>query len=447
MRRVRDERAGGPKSGKETDAAKSDFIAAARRAAQAAAAEAEILKRQSDSAGLARGGRLAEMLRARRKSILMAVGAIMIALAGIQASKFFTAEPVPQVATAESYASPEPAIAAPAVEPAAETAYGPVTTASVAATAAPAEAAQTAPATSFDPDGEEMAGPAATSQTVAPPPVSVPALREAAANGDAVALWTIGSRLAESGGKPGDAAAAAKWFEAAADLGLAPAQYRIGSIYEKGAGVERNPTVAKTWYQLAADAGNAGAMHNLAVLYAMGAAGATDNELAVRWFTAAAEHGVKDSQFNLGILAAKGVGTSQDLEASYKWFAIVAKSGDKDAAAKRDEVAATLKPDALARARATAELWKAKPLDPKANTVETPAAWKAAPATTASVDMKAAVKTIQLILAKHGYDAGGTDGVMGARTKAAIVAFQKDNKLPATGEVDDRLVKALLARK
>lgn len=495
MRRVRDERAAGPRTGKEGDAAKSDFIAAARRAAQAAAAEAEILKRQSDSTGLARGGRLGKLLQAKRKSVLMAVGAIMIALAGIQASKFFTAEPVPQMAMAESYA--EPVTAAQATEPAAETAaLAPITTASVsAAPAAPAEA-QAAAATPPDLEGEETPAAAASADAETGPsagalaPVSVPetataaepngttappetagagpeapaaklpnglevpktvepaALREAAANGDAVALWTIGSRLADTQGKPADLAAAAKWFEAAADLGLAPAQYRIGSMYEKGTGVERNPTVAKTWYQLAADAGNASAMHNLAVLYAMGAAGGTDNELAVRWFTAAAEHGVKDSQFNLGILAAKGVGTSQDLEASYKWFALVAKSGDKDAAAKRDEVAATLKPDALARARATAELWKAKPLDPKANTVETPAAWgSTGPATTASVDMKAAVKTIQLILAKNGYDAGGTDGVMGARTKAAIVAFQKDNKLPATGEVDDKLVKALLARK
>ena len=44
MRRVRDER-GQPAKNSEADAAKSDFIAAARRAAQAAAAEAEVMKR------------------------------------------------------------------------------------------------------------------------------------------------------------------------------------------------------------------------------------------------------------------------------------------------------------------------------------------------------------------------------------------------------------------
>ena len=36
---------------------------------------------------------------------------------------------------------------------------------------------------------------------------------------------------------------------------------------------------------------------------------------------------------------------------------------------------------------------------------------------------------------------------MGQKTKTAIMAFQTDNKLPATGTVDEKLVKALLARK
>ncbi len=53
IKRVRDER-GQPVKQSDTDAAKSDFIAAARRAAQAAAAEAEVLKRGSDINGRSR---------------------------------------------------------------------------------------------------------------------------------------------------------------------------------------------------------------------------------------------------------------------------------------------------------------------------------------------------------------------------------------------------------
>ena len=125
----------------------------------------------------------------------------------------------------------------------------------------------------------------------------------------------------------------------------------------------------------------------------------------------------------------------------------VAKTGDKDAAAKRDEIANALRPEQLERARAATELWKAKPLDPAANSADIPESWQSdTPQTTASVDMKKAVKNIQLILNKNGYEAGGADGVMGGKTKTAIMAFQTDNKMKPTGEVDEPLVKALLAQ-
>ena len=48
---------------------------------------------------------------------------------------------------------------------------------------------------------------------------------------------------------------------------------------------------------------------------------------------------------------------------------------------------------------------------------------------------------------KNGYDAGSADGVMGDKTKVAIAAFQKDNGMEATGEVDETLVKKLLEKK
>jgi localization factor PodJL len=188
-------------------------------------------------------------------------------------------------------------------------------------------------------------------------------------------------------------------------------------------------------------------MHNLGVLHAMGADGPVDNEAAVRWFEKAAELGVKDSQFNLGILAAKGVGMPQNLEESYKWFALVAKSGDKDAQAKRDEVANSLRPEQLQRARAAVELWKARPVDVAANVVDVPDAWREGDTKTAGIDMKQAVRNIQLILGKNGYDPGTPDGVMGDKTKSAIAAFQKANGMEPTGEVNEALVTALLKKK
>lgn len=523
MKRVRDER-GQPVRHSDTDASKSDFIAAARRAAQAAAAEAEALKRQSTMKGPVKALRIGDLLKARRKPILMGAIAIMLALAGLQLGKAFFADPVEvagndaapiiaaQPVKTAAVTTNEPKAETPAAvqdtparfvrqaessEPAAKDempaqiasamppnmeapmddvavpAPPPMASAPSADAAAPAmdATASAVPAAAgpaaSDTETQPMAATPATSQdtTGAVPPtnasattatakIDVPAnagpaaLRDAAAGGDAKALFEIGSRYAESRGVKEDMAAAAKWYEKSAELGFAPAEYRIGNFYEKGIGVARDIKKSKTWYQLAAEQGNASAMHNLAVLFAMAADGVTDNESAAHWFQAAADVGVKDSQFNLGILAAKGVGMKQNLEESYKWFALVAKTGDKDAAAKRDEIAAALRPEQLERARAATDLWKPKPLDPASNSADIPESWQeGAPQTTASIDMKKAVTNIQLILNKNGYDAGGADGVIGQKTKDAIMAFQTDNKMTATGEIDEKLVKALLAHK
>jgi len=465
MRRVRDER-GETVRPNEPDASKSDFIAAARRAAQAAAAEADAAKRSSDLKGPVRALRIGDLIKSRRKSVLMAVGAVMLALAGMQLGKAFISDPVETAAVTVAPAISQPVDTA-AVVPAkpVETAAVPVRNVDKPETAStpaaepeqlaeasmeqvPAEATldktstQSIPA---QPVTSETIKPSVTPAAFMPEAVGPEALRQAANAGDAKALYEMGSRYAEARGANADMKAASQWYEKAAELGFAPAQYRIGNMYEKGTGVERDAIKAKTWYQLAAAQGNASAMHNLAVLFAMGADGTVDNDSANRWFTSAAELGVKDSQFNLGILAAKGVGMKQNLEESYKWFAIVAKEGDKDAAAKRDEIAKALSPEQLKRAEETTSLWQPKPLDAAANSVDVPPAWQDAPA--ANIDMKRAVQNIQAILNKNGYEAGKPDGMMGQKTKDAIMAFQKDNALAPTGTVDEPLVEALLARK
>jgi localization factor PodJL len=483
MKRVRDER-GQPVRGQEADAAKSDFIAAARRAAQAAAAEAEMMKRNPvakvKSGGLGLGG----MLKNRRKPVLMGIAAILIALTALQAGRSFLTSgddiarvesPAPVVAEAPiEVIEPEPsdvADAEPAVPAArmAEASQPPALSARSAMTAAPPapEAVSTdwlETATTLDPEPGEATVSDPAGSAAAPIEETLPetdqdalaaipvdagpiALREAAATGDPKAYFEIGNRYAEGRGVSEDMTEAAGWYEKAADAGLAPAQYRIGNLYEKGVGVERDVAKAKTWYQLAAAQGNASAMHNLAVLFAMGADGTSDNESAARWFLEAAELGVKDSQFNLGILSAKGVGMPQNLEEAYKWFALVAKTGDKDASDKRDEIANALRPEQLEKARAAAELWRARDVEAEANTVDVPDSWNESQDTTAGIDLKQAVQDIQAILNKNGYDAGPADGLMGRRTQSAIAAFQTDNGMAATGEVDEPLVRALLAKR
>ena len=475
MKRVRDERSQAAE-GPGSEVAKADFIAAARRAAQAAAAEAEVMKRAPTEKE--KPGGISRIFK-NRKTVLMGVAAVLMALAAMQYGNFgskgrnvassaeLSVVVEPEVAMAPTEA--EGAVAdyqEPAVRSATQNLTSPVLMAKAIDTAPDsstewlnADVVTSEPASLVTPSQAEttradeigqlasLPAPAQSDVTEIPVEAGPVALRDAAASGDAKAMFEIGNRYAEGQGVSEDLAKAAEWYTKAAEQGLAPAQYRLGNMYEKGIGVQRDLAQAKVWYERAAMQGNANAMHNLAVLYAMGAEGGADNGAAVKWFAKAAELGVKDSQFNLGILSARGAGIPQDLEEAYKWFALLAKDGDRDAGEKRDEVAKALQPAALENAKAAVELWRVKPLDPEANTVEVPESWTEDKGTTASIDMAQAVKNIQHILTKNGYDAGGVDGQMGQKTKSAIAAFQKDNGMPQTGEVDEALVRALLERR
>ncbi|NKK84650.1 hemagglutinin [Rhizobium leguminosarum bv. viciae] len=472
----------------ETD--RADYIAAARRAAQAAAMEVDAnpkqpaVKAEKKGATADKGGKASDKtgktsaFSRYRRPILLAVGAVLLAIMAFPLARTLTsgerAPQPPAEVSALTGAAENPAAALPEATPAQPdaAAFGTTTPATEAVPPA-AEQAQpeaTPPAgsdhlTDMTPlDGEGAAtlappGPSGAAQETsgfvpAPAPqaaITVPdtvqpkSLADAASGGDALALFEIGARYSDGrNGMTVDQKQAANWYQLAADKGFAPAQYRLGSMYEKGNGVERDIAKAKGFYEQAANQGNASAMHNLAVLYASGALGQQDYATAASWFTKAANLGITDSQFNLAILCARGNGVPADLEESYKWFAIAAKAGDKDAAQKRDEVAKAMKPDQLERARGKADLWKPEPVDHRTNAIDIPDEWAGTGAKTATVDMKKAVRNIQAILNNNGFDAGVPDGEMGAKTVTAIKNFQKSVGQEPDGKVTDATVKALL---
>ncbi|GEP10858.1 peptidoglycan-binding domain-containing protein [Methylobacterium gnaphalii] len=68
--------------------------------------------------------------------------------------------------------------------------------------------------------------------------------------------------------------------------------------------------------------------------------------------------------------------------------------------------------------------------------------------TTASVTPKTVDKVVQAqrALAKLGYGTIKADGVMGPATKAAIEKFERDRKLPVTGEASGRTLRELAAK-
>ncbi|MGD9541723.1 MAG: peptidoglycan-binding protein, partial [Methylocystis sp.] len=352
----------------------SEFIAAARRAAQHNPTDAEPARDAGSVQDQEKPSgdpvvRLSSALQDRKRPLLLGLAAVMLAVGAYRVARMggqdgLTLGPSPSrqeakapAKAARPAASPEKAVVQNSARP-------------------PSLAARTpAPAPAFGPGSAVVATqpnidptPTGTIESPSPSPGDAfAAIKRLAEEGQPAAQYDLAARLAEGRGAPRDAEAAAQWFEKAAEAGLAPAQYRLGSLYEKGVGVDRDYTRARRWYERAAEAGNARAMHNYAVLLAEGGDGKPDYAAAAEWFRRAADYGVRDSQFNLAILYARGLGVSRDLQQSYAWFAAAAEQGDEDAARKRDEIGARLDSKELAAAKALASAFRSKPPAPEAN--------------------------------------------------------------------------------
>ncbi|WP_411902962.1 hypothetical protein [Methylorubrum thiocyanatum] len=413
-----------PEAGSSAGSAdiKTSFIAAARRAAQAAqaetAAETPLTARLRDKVAPAARmpgaagaeatplSRLRGALDGRRRTLLLGLAAVVLALGAYQAFLAGKSTPTGEAAAPESptVASTAPATASAASEAgtarSAETKTEP---GSEPVSAAPAEASAEAPARANSPavpadpattqsiaDARspvvkrglpQVAGMAALGSDLAPLPPGLAKLKQDALDGDGAAVWEIASREAEGRGVTRDLALAAKLYEKLATAGYGPAQFKTGNAYEKGSGVVRDIEKAKVWYGRAADQGNIRAMHNLAVLHAENPAanGRPDFASAANAFRRAAEHGVRDSQYNLAVLYARGLGVEQNLVQSYLWFSAAAAQGDQEAGRKRDEVATKLSPKDLTEAKTLASGFRARAADPAANEAPLPKTTAAAP--------------------------------------------------------------------
>jgi localization factor PodJL len=214
-----------------------------------------------------------------------------------------------------------------------------------------------------------------------PDAIGGPLLRAAALKGDPTAAYEIGLRFAEGKGVTANFDEAAKWYDRAAQAGVVPAIFRLGTFYEKGLSVKKDVDIARRYYVQAAERGNAKAMHNLAVLEADGGGKGANYKNASQWFRQAADRGVADSQFNLGILYARGIGVEQNLAESFKWFSLAAAQGDADSARKRDDVAKRLDAQSLAAAKLAIQTFTPEPQPDDAVNVASPASgWDSSPA-------------------------------------------------------------------
>jgi localization factor PodJL len=397
----------------------SSFIAAARRAAQAAAAQPEKPARgakagadRSKDKGKGSDKDGGSTITSKIRSLLVGASVVVIVLGTFKMAMNLLdgSSPSPSPQAMET-SSPAPVPQAPPPvenKPATPEQVTPSMTSPTPIgrqsqnNAAPAAAANSGnsasveippvPAAAPQPDASDITGAlSGTSRTklamIQVPPseklpdgIGGPGLRTAAMKGDATAAYEIGVRFAEGKGVAANYDEAAKWYDRAAQAGVVPATFRLGTLYEKGLGVKKDADVARRYYTQAAERGNAKAMHNLAVLDADGGGRGANYKSAALWFRKAADRGVADSQFNLGILYARGIGVEQNLAESYKWFTLAAAQGDADAATKRDDVAKRLDPQSLAAAKLAIQTFSAEPQPDDAVNVAAPnGGWDSAP--------------------------------------------------------------------
>ncbi len=403
---------------------KSNFIAAARRAAQAAAsdmpARTNARATEAKSARAPRSSAVVGLIRKHARAFIIGISVLAIMLGSLNiVMNWLSSSEQPQGANGQA-ATPTPTETEPtALKPAEPAPVPRAATEAPATPEAPAVDRQSSlpPAPSFPPpSGVLMPAPTAATTpdrdvtgsiepqrpvptpTPAPAPASAPTapavvlatpvatahgadkvpaaitgrLRAAATKGDPAAQYEIAQRFADGRGVAQDPATAAEWFERAARQGSAPAQFRLGGLYEKGLGVQKNLDAARRFYAMAGEAGNAKALHNLAVLYAEGMDGKPDYQSAAQWFRKAAAYGMADSQYNLGILYARGIGVEQNLTEAYRWFALAAREGDKESETKRNELATRLDPQSLRNAQQAIDSFKAQPQPEAAITVKAP---------------------------------------------------------------------------
>jgi len=230
------------------------------------------------------------------------------------------------------------------------------------------------PSTAPQPARPQAAGAPPQVATAQPPapakgaPPTLERLAQLATQGNATAQTILGIRAqGAADGSAANPAEAFKWLNAAAAQGQAVAQYRLGTLYERGQGVAANSATAASWYLKSANQGNRLAMYNLAVALANKSLGRQDLPEAARWFSKAAAVGLVDAEFNLAVLYERGDGVPQSLIDAYKWYLIAAAAGDNGAQQRADVLGKQLSDADRTAAVKSAQAFKPQPLNRATN--------------------------------------------------------------------------------
>jgi TPR repeat protein len=127
--------------------------------------------------------------------------------------------------------------------------------------------------------------------------------RESAAAGSCFGQFVVGVCYDFGcGGVAQDYAEAVRLYRLAAAQGDAVAQFNLGTMFSKGQGVAQDYAEAVRLYSLAAAQGDAGAQFNLGVMFSNGRGVAQDRAEAIRWYRLAAAQGHARATIGLKLL-------------------------------------------------------------------------------------------------------------------------------------------------
>ena len=340
-----------------------DFLAAARRAAQAAATEAAEAEREAE---MSRGGlsRALNLVRTRRRVILASALALAVSVAAVQlirkevapngieiagiSGRPATTGSVSQGApTADADVSgldpisPAPAISPAVPAPAPEPLTPPRTEESSAASAAPPSVAPVPapappPVELSGPEGDLAAGvltePGAdlsgADLSGAAPPATGRSVQTASLPPAGSALESAPSVAAPEPAPPPSAALT----PAASDPVPvpAPAPAPTAQSAPAGAAIPTSVTdaVGPEPLRTAALAGDPAAAFEVASRLADGQGAPQDLPAAVAWYRSAAEAGLAPAAYRLGSIYEKGLGVAKDLPAAMDWYGRAAEAGN-----------------------------------------------------------------------------------------------------------------------
>jgi localization factor PodJL len=347
---------------------KSNFIAAARRAAQAASRESPA-KRAVSGLGEATpaSGKLAAIVNSKARALIAAGSAIAIVIGGFQIARTFlsspqeTHAPAPDSLPLSGSVAPErpaealkpaptgtkeaiPTPEAPALPPSSKPAGARQSGLSVPGGASPlpaiaaipigiareATSAPQWPGTDDRPGEHEITGtisPGASPATPTPVARAHPAPLPAAAPAQPIPGQAPAPAASTPDRLPPNLSAS---LRAAAGRGEAPAQYEVAQRFAEGQGVPQNFTEAAQWFERAARQGLVLAQFRLGGLYEKGLGVRKDLEAARRYYVLAGEAGNGKALHNLAVLHAEGIDGKPDYATAAKWFRKAADYGIAD---------------------------------------------------------------------------------------------------------------------